>query len=475
VAVCLDGHVILYRSLRKAARANGVDAKSIYAVCNGERPTCCGARWFYAEDYEDYQENCNIKTTQPKRKRGSTMKARKGKANMDKLLENVRNDTAGFPPDSELVEEAKRLNPEIARAFRETEDARILEAVLLSEPDDRKKRDCYLYRECGRNIAAFAKALAKERGTSGHTFDVEGIGGNVMYSPSKGVDIVIYGDGDNDEDDRKIGATWRHAAKMIAGLIDSNRYITSPGYAEASKKMNAAIEKMVAQRKAAASPAPAPAPAPKPNNEWEVSIDSEVFGEMKNEFNARLTWLLKTMRGTGTPKGLITLKLDVKLGADGNAVIPVFMYKIDPDVKIKNQAKGAAGGEGFTLADSPDAEKFLMRKTEDPQLDMFEAAEGENHEEAEATDADEEDKDEGILEINFCAQKLRRILKERGIATITIANAINNHTHYVNKLLRGATRPYVTEVANIASLLCIPYGDLCEDKEDDEEAEREPE
>lgn len=113
-------------------------------------------------------------------------------------------------------------------------------------------------------------------------------------------------------------------------------------------------------------------------NEMQLSIKSDTFSAMKEDFDAILGRTIGNMQMKGAEDATITLKLSVSL-ENTNAVIggestditrPSFKHDISSVMQVKDKKSGALTGD-YQLVWDDEEGKYIMKKIENGQVTMF--------------------------------------------------------------------------------------------------------
>lgn len=111
----------------------------------------------------------------------------------------------------------------------------------------------------------------------------------------------------------------------------------------------------------------------------ELTIDNEVFHDMRNKFDGVLQRLIKSMLETKSDEGSITLKIDVdmtmqeipntneELGGEFREIyVPSFEYKVSSQVAMKDESKGNNSPEKEVVYD-PEKKMYVLKFVADTE------------------------------------------------------------------------------------------------------------
>ena len=161
----------------------------------------------------------------------------------------------------------------------------------------------------------------------------------------------------------------------------------------------------------------------------QLSLNSDTFAGMKEDFDAILAKTISNMESKGADEAAITLKLNISLAKEEKTpldsddekkeiVKPDFKHVISSVMQVKAKKTGALSGD-YELVWDEDEEKYVMRKIDNGQLSIFDAAyEDEDYPE------DEEDPDADPAEANTPFAWLKQFIGEE----LTITEAMGNYT-----------------------------------------------
>lgn len=114
------------------------------------------------------------------------------------------------------------------------------------------------------------------------------------------------------------------------------------------------------------------------NNDMNLSLNSDTFSMLKEQFDGVLARTVGNMQMKGADDATITLKLQVSLSKENRhtedgmieATIPKFKHDISSVMQVKDKASGELVGD-YQLVWDEDTQKYVMRKINDGQFDMF--------------------------------------------------------------------------------------------------------
>lgn len=115
---------------------------------------------------------------------------------------------------------------------------------------------------------------------------------------------------------------------------------------------------------------------------WELTLESDAFNALKNDFNKLLEETLSLMRQHEGHKAELKVSLKISLneayidteeeGGQRLAVLPKFEHKTSSVLQHKNELSGILGGEDFELTWDSQNQRWCMRKIDDKQMNLFE-------------------------------------------------------------------------------------------------------
>ena len=111
----------------------------------------------------------------------------------------------------------------------------------------------------------------------------------------------------------------------------------------------------------------------------ELTINNDVFSDMRNKFDGVLQRLIKSMLETKSDEGSITLKIDVDMvtqaipntneefGGEFREIhVPEFEYKVSSQVALKDESKGNNNPEKEVVYD-PDKKMYVLKFVADTE------------------------------------------------------------------------------------------------------------
>ena len=137
-----------------------------------------------------------------------------------------------------------------------------------------------------------------------------------------------------------------------------------------------------------------------------LTIESEVFAQMRKDANAMLSEAFKTMGSTGCNAAAMTIKLSIDLSdgfaddkeilthhAEREITVPKIQHKVSTVMQIKDERKGEIGGAGFEL-DIIDG-KYVIRSLGPDQIGIFDDdqvdIDGDDDDDLEDIDSDDDE------------------------------------------------------------------------------------
>lgn len=121
----------------------------------------------------------------------------------------------------------------------------------------------------------------------------------------------------------------------------------------------------------------------KPDNAMQLTLNSDTFATMKEDFDGILERTLENMETKRADQAVITVKLGISLskqvkvlqeGEEDEArkeiVIPTFKHDISSVMQVKDKKSGSLSG-AIELVYDKDQEQYVIKKIEDNQLSLF--------------------------------------------------------------------------------------------------------
>ncbi len=121
----------------------------------------------------------------------------------------------------------------------------------------------------------------------------------------------------------------------------------------------------------------------KKNNTFALTLDSDAFGALKNDFNKILTGTLMNMEKRESESAELTVKLKITLRkdtapdfsevgykAERDIVRPTFSHKISSVMQMKLEESGVLGGD-YELVWDDDKCGYIIRPIDNGQTSIF--------------------------------------------------------------------------------------------------------
>lgn len=108
--------------------------------------------------------------------------------------------------------------------------------------------------------------------------------------------------------------------------------------------------------------------------EFTVSLDSQIFSDLRDDFNDTIQETLSGMLRKGADSATINVKLQIKLPApmEGNySMFPEFFHKVQSTIQSKSECKGGFIGRNEKLVFDPDLLRWVIRPIDEAQQSFF--------------------------------------------------------------------------------------------------------